>query len=233
MEDRRRRTLRLSLPPAMDSKLYTYEGDDAAVTWDKARCIHFAACVHGLPDAFDTSRRRWIDPDAADADSLLAVVRRCPTGALHLRVDGIDPEPTPDAARVAVDPDGPLYVLGDVTLQTPEGEVLLRDTRVALCRCGLSNNKPLCDNSHLDRFADPGRLPDGEPGEPAEAAAHGPALTITPKPNGSLRVEGPVTIVGSDGETVTKPAASLCRCGHSQNKPFCDGSHRAAGFEAP
>ncbi|WP_412067973.1 CDGSH iron-sulfur domain-containing protein [Rubrivirga sp. IMCC43871] len=215
----------------MDSKSYTYEGADATVTWDKARCIHFAACVHGLPKAFDTSRRRWIDPDAADPDALLAVVRRCPTGALHLQApDGTDPEPTLETAQIVVGADGPLYVSGDVTVQTVDGEVLLRDTRVALCRCGLSANKPLCDNSHLDSFADPGHLEDT--GTLLDTAEVDAVLTLTPRPDGPLLVAGPVTIVASDGTAVTKAKAALCRCGHSQNKPFCDGSHREAGFVA-
>jgi len=55
--------------------------------------------------------------------------------------------------------------------------------------------------------------------------------TITVKANGSLQVKG-ATIVGSDGVVIsTEEAVFLCRCGHSQNKPFCDGGHRAAGFE--
>jgi CDGSH-type Zn-finger protein/uncharacterized Fe-S cluster protein YjdI len=216
----------------MDSKTLAYDGADATVTWDKARCIHVAACVHGLPEAFDTSRRRWIDPDAAAPADLLDVVCRCPTGALHLRLpDGTDLEPTPDTAAVTVAPDGPLFVRGDVTVQTPDGTVLLHDTRVALCRCGLSSNKPLCDNSHRDVFADPGLL--AEVGTVVDAAEAGATVTVTALPDGPLRLEGPFTVTAADGTSVTKPKAGLCRCGQSQNKPFCDGSHRAVGFQAP
>ena len=54
------------------------------------------------------------------------------------------------------------------------------------------------------------------------------------KPNGSIRVTGDVDFVDAEGKVIrTESAFSLCRCGHSQDKPFCDGSHRAAGFEAP
>lgn len=216
----------------MTTKVHSYDSPDATVTWDKARCIHVAACVRARPDVFDPDRRRWIEPERATPDELLAVVRQCPTGALHLRLpDGTDPEPTPGTASVTVDPDGPLFVSGDVTLQTADGEVLLQDTRVALCRCGLSKNKPLCDNSHLDAFADPGTL--AEVGTVVDAFEAGGTVTITTRPNGSLGAEGPLTVVGADGTEVTKPKASFCRCGHSQNKPFCDGSHRAVGFEAP
>jgi CDGSH-type Zn-finger protein len=55
--------------------------------------------------------------------------------------------------------------------------------------------------------------------------------TITVKANGSLQVKG-ATIIGADGVVITtEESVFLCRCGHSQNKPFCDGAHRAAGFE--
>lgn len=214
----------------MHTKIRTYESDNATVTWDQHRCIHFAACVRGLPDVFDPDQKPWVEPEQASPEAVLEVVTRCPTGALHFRrPDGTDPETVPDRNRVTVAPDGPLYVSGDVTLQTPEGDVLLRDTRIALCRCGLSSNKPLCDNSHLDTFADAGALPDAS-GEAAEA---GGALTITVRPNGPLRVEGPLTVVGVDGGTRATEKVSLCRCGASQNKPYCDGSHKQIGFVAP
>jgi CDGSH-type Zn-finger protein len=52
------------------------------------------------------------------------------------------------------------------------------------------------------------------------------------KPNGSIRVTGEVDFVDAEGKVIeTKESFSLCRCGHSKEKPFCDGSHREAGFE--
>jgi CDGSH-type Zn-finger protein len=51
------------------------------------------------------------------------------------------------------------------------------------------------------------------------------------KKNASVRVTGTVEIVDADGNVVeTKTDFSLCRCGASKEKPFCDGSHRDAGF---
>jgi CDGSH iron-sulfur domain-containing protein 3 len=45
--------------------------------------------------------------------------------------------------------------------------------------------------------------------------------------NGSLRVSGEIELVDGEGNLIeTKPVFSLCRCGMSQNKPFCDGSHK-------
>jgi CDGSH-type Zn-finger protein len=48
-------------------------------------------------------------------------------------------------------------------------------------------------------------------------------------------VEGPVTLVDHEGkewDLTGKPAFSLCRCGASVNKPFCDGTHSKVGFLA-
>ena len=107
--------------------------------------------------------------------------------------------------------------------------MLLKDTRVALCRCGLSSNKPLCDNSHLDAFTDAGTLPDAS----GETAEDGGTLTVNLATNGPLRVVGPLTVTGADGGTKAVEKAALCRCGHSENKPYCDGTHRKIGFIAP
>ena len=53
-------------------------------------------------------------------------------------------------------------------------------------------------------------------------------VKITVKDNGSLRVEGDFTILDVEGNEIPHegPATGLCRCGHSANKPFCDGSHK-------
>ena len=57
-----------------------------------------------------------------------------------------------------------------------------------------------------------------------------PKATITVRPNGSLRVNGAV-LIGADGNIITeRDSYSLCRCGHSQDKPFCDGAHRDCAF---
>ncbi len=60
------------------------------------------------------------------------------------------------------------------------------------------------------------------------------ATRITVKINGSLRVEGDFTLVDAEGKQYGlggRASVSLCRCGMSQNKPFCDGSHRTGGFQ--
>jgi CDGSH-type Zn-finger protein/uncharacterized Fe-S cluster protein YjdI len=214
----------------MDTHVYTYDGDEVTVTWDRERCIHAQACVHGLPNVFDPERQPWIEPDRADADAVQAVVPQCPTGALHLTRNDEDPEPTPDTNRISVAPNGPLYVRGDVEVVDADGETLLSDTRVALCRCGRSGNKPLCDGSHEEGFADDGHVAVDRLSSPDEAAETGP-LRIRATEDGPFVVEGPVTVEASDEETISGHRGALCRCGASGSKPFCDGSHSEVGFE--
>ena len=53
--------------------------------------------------------------------------------------------------------------------------------------------------------------------------------------NGPLRLEGAISLVDQDGNAFGlggRTVVSLCRCGQSQNKPFCDGTHNKAGFQS-
>ncbi|MEI7454195.1 MAG: CDGSH iron-sulfur domain-containing protein [Actinomycetes bacterium] len=59
-------------------------------------------------------------------------------------------------------------------------------------------------------------------------------VTMRVRENGSIRITGTVDIVDADGNVIeSKTDFSLCRCGHSKDKPWCDGAHKTAGFEAP
>jgi CDGSH-type Zn-finger protein len=58
---------------------------------------------------------------------------------------------------------------------------------------------------------------------------------VTVKNNGPLRLEGTITILDESGKEwglAGRTAVSLCRCGQSAKKPFCDGSHNRVGFSS-
>jgi uncharacterized Fe-S cluster protein YjdI len=71
------------------------------------------------------------------------------------------------------------------------------------------------------------RLDGGEQEEAVEGTS------VQPRLNGPLFVRGKVRIVDSQGNVVREDARiALCRCGHSANKPFCDGTHKTVEFRA-
>jgi CDGSH-type Zn-finger protein/uncharacterized Fe-S cluster protein YjdI len=215
------------------SKIHRYEGANVVVTWDAARCIHAAECVRGLPAVFDPKAKPWIAPDAAaSAQALAATIAHCPTGALKLADrDGTAREAVPAHNSARVNANGPNYLVGDLALVGPDGMVELADTRMALCRCGDSANKPLCDNSHRKSgFAHAGALP-ANVAAPDGAALGGP-LRITAIVNGPIKCLGALTTHGADGASAYAEATFFCRCGHSGNKPYCDGTHKHIGFKS-
>lgn len=211
----------------MERKVRRYDGDGITVEFEPSRCIHAAECVRSLSAVFDPDARPWIRPGNADADTIASVVRRCPSGALHYRRP--DAHETPATANtIRIMPDGPLYVTGRIRLHLPGGEV--RDeTRVALCRCGLSSNKPFCDNSHRTTgFTDPGRVAEHRFGTSREDT--GGVLDVRLAPTGPILIEGLVRVVPSEGPAGEGGKCALCRCGGSGSKPYCDGTHARIGF---
>ncbi len=61
-----------------------------------------------------------------------------------------------------------------------------------------------------------------------------PSTKIIATNNGPLRVEGDFEICDLQGKAyglAGRTTLTLCRCGHSANKPFCDGSHKTVGFQ--
>lgn len=126
-----------------------YRNDQITVTWEPKLCIHAANCFRGLPEVFQPQSRPWVKVDAATAEKIAEVVMTCPTGALHFeRLDGGEQEPQPAETTINARPNGPLYVRGHVRITGSGGRLLREDTRVALCRCGQSGNKPFCDGTH-------------------------------------------------------------------------------------
>lgn len=138
-------------PEAERGPRRVYANAEIEVHWEPRLCIHTKSCVRLLPDVFDPDRRPWVDVDAGDTDpdAIAATVLTCPTGALHFRrLDAGAQEEAPEEATFAPQPDGPLFVRGHVRVVDADGKLIREDTRLALCRCGASENKPFCDGSH-------------------------------------------------------------------------------------
>lgn len=204
------------------------DGQAIEIHYDGKRCIHARFCVLGAPEVFlANTPGEWIFPDRMDAEKLVAVAENCPSGAIRYRRKDGRPEETPPPVNVVtIRENGPLALRAEIILDgRPEG------TRATLCRCGASQNKPYCDGSHVAvAFQASGEPATGDVS--ALAVRNGP-LAVAPQRNGPNRVSGNLEICSGTGRTVSRVTETrLCRCGQSQNKPFCDGSHVRAGFRS-
>lgn len=123
-----------------------YEGDGITLVDDRAVCQHAGFCGNRVRNAWRMVRHT---DDVEVRSHLVAMVERCPSGALTQELGGEVVEP--DLPRqVAVTDAGPLAVTGGIPITDEHGDDLEVRNRVTLCRCGASGSKPLCDGSHAD-----------------------------------------------------------------------------------
>jgi CDGSH-type Zn-finger protein/uncharacterized Fe-S cluster protein YjdI len=192
-------------------------GRDIDLVYSAKRCIHARHCVTGLPQVFIANiEGPWIAPDAASTEDLVTVARMCPSGAIqYRRHDGGAEEAAPPVNLLQLRENGPIGLRAQLVL---DGEPI--GMRAVLCRCGASKNKPFCDGSHNEiKFQ--------ATGEPATK----PDLQPLAERGGPLVVSGNLELCCGTGRTFDKvTSVRLCRCGGSQNKPYCDNSHRTNGF---
>jgi CDGSH-type Zn-finger protein/uncharacterized Fe-S cluster protein YjdI len=208
------------------------EGQHLTLMFEAKRCIHARFCVTGAPNVFLANvKGAWLHPDAMDVERLADIAHACPSGAIrYARKDGRPNESAPPVNLAAIREAGPYAIRGDLRIDgAPAG------FRATLCRCGASKNKPFCDSSHLDvNFA-----ASGEPMTSINSTTtdmlpvrNGP-LNINLEPDGPLQVRGNLEITSGTGRVVARiTQARLCRCGGSQTKPFCDGTHAKIGFRS-
>lgn len=202
--------------------------------------LQFIAFVHDL----DVARRqlqRMMGLDDGRQDALLSHTQ-AESGAFYwcppwdgtrrqladATVDAAPAAPRPAAAlpRVQLVEDGPLQCEGALDIDGVPA------TQVRLCRCGHSARKPYCDESHRAHgFRASGEVP---PIDEPQAEVAPVRTRVQAVADGPLLLWGAVELAGASGRTITRCVGpTLCRCGQSAHKPFCDGSHAAAGFRAP
>ena len=124
-----------------------YRGRRITIHDNRALCAHSGVCTDNLPGVFRLGKEPWIDADGADAAAVIAIVQRCPSGALGYSVDGAPRPAGPGERLIAASANGPYFVSGCVELRADGAKPRCPD-RYALCRCGGSKNKPFCDGTH-------------------------------------------------------------------------------------
>ena len=205
------------------------EGRELTLLYEGKKCIHARFCVTGAPSVFIANiKGPWIQPDAVTTEALVEISHACPSGAIrYLRKDGKPDEAPPPVNLIAIRESGPYAFRGDLDIDGKTGTY-----RATLCRCGASKNKPFCDGSHHDvKFSATGE-PESTPHTDMLPVRDGP-VSINPLTDGPLQVRGNLEITSGTGRVVARiPQAKLCRCGASNTKPFCDGSHARIGFKS-
>jgi len=216
--------------PTAQGGIEEIEGENLTLIYEGSKCIHSRFCVTWGPTVFLANvKGPWIHPDTIDAERLAEIAHVCPSGAIrYRRKDGRPDESAPPVNLAAVREGGPYAFRGDLRIN---GEAA--GFRLTLCRCGASKNKPFCDGSHHEV----GFAASGEPAIGASTdmlpARDGP-LQVDPQVNGPLQIRGNLEITSGTGRMVARVTnTKLCRCGGSQNKPYCDGTHAKIGFVAP
>ena len=220
--------LRLPETTTVADGIETVEGRALTLTFEAKRCIHSRFCVTGAPTVFLANvQGPWIHPDSMDVERLAAIAQECPSGAIqYRRKDGQPDESAPPVNLASLRENGPYGFRGALQL-----EGYSAGFRATLCRCGASKNKPFCDSSHHD-------IAFTATGEPASGTTdmlpvRDGVLAIDPQADGPLQVCGNLEITSGTGRVVARvTTARLCRCGGSETKPFCDGTHARNGFRS-
>jgi CDGSH-type Zn-finger protein len=122
----------------------TLGGSGITVRDDRSICVHAGFCGTRVTNVW---RSIGATEESTVRAQVITMVEKCPSGALTYEIDGSETEPLFPAAVGVID-DGPLWVTGGVPVTTSDGRRLETRNRVTLCRCGQSENKPLCDGSH-------------------------------------------------------------------------------------
>jgi len=202
-------------------------GSKLDIHFDGKRCIHARYCVLGAPGVFlANTPGEWIRPNTMDPEDLAAIARRCPSGAITYRRKDGHPDECPQPVNTAhLRENGPYSLAGELEIVGYASRL-----RATLCRCGASKRKPFCDGSHNGV----GFAASGEPlsQQLVTLEQRGGPLRVRPEVDGPLTVEGNLEICAGTGRTIARSDRTrLCRCGGSNNKPFCDGTHRKIGFQ--
>lgn len=137
-------------------KLKLPRGTSITIEKDASLCMQSGYC--GFKDAA-LSRLVAATQDSKMRSLVIAMVERCPSGALTYRIEENGPDIEPDLPpQIAVTTEitsdgpiaGPLWVTGNIPIERSDGRPFQMRNRVTLCNCGRSCNKPLCDGTHRD-----------------------------------------------------------------------------------
>ena len=132
----------------VEDKRQSYKGKNITIHDNRGICAHAGYCTGELAAVFRFEEGQGIDPDSASVDEIIAIIEKCPSGALNYSIDDEEHIELKGELKVFIAPNGPYVVSGECELlDTTWCEGALHN-QFTLCRCGGSKNKPFCDGTH-------------------------------------------------------------------------------------
>ena len=154
----------------------------------------------------------------------------CDDSHLEERFDGTEMAPrSTRASRASTFAGDDITMTDDLSICAKAGYCRNRVTSVWELIDEASDPEARAQAQRMISLCPSGRLVETTPGEDREPVFEPPSIGAIR--NGPLWVRGGIPVESADGSTYeARNRVTLCRCGHSSNKPFCDGSHEAVGF---
>jgi thiamine pyrophosphate-dependent acetolactate synthase large subunit-like protein/CDGSH-type Zn-finger protein/nitrite reductase/ring-hydroxylating ferredoxin subunit len=224
-----------------------YVGKKITIHDNRGICAHSRFCTDGLPSVWKMGVEPWIDADGAGVEEIIAIIKKCPSGALSYTVEDVEHRDQDRSPAIRLAKDGPCWVVGGIELQNePRGEEASLE-HYTLCRCGGSKNKPFCDGTHWHIGFKDEEAGTEEP-DPKETIAQQDSttpLTESADAEGWVKVaeaaeiaEGQTLSVTVDGKAIVithyngEFGALDSKCPH-QRGPLNDGSIEAGLLRCP
>lgn len=135
-------------PGRVKDKLRSFAGKDITIHDNRGVCSHDRSCVNFLPAVFEKGKRPWINPDGASVRGIVAVIEKCPSGALSYTIGNITCTTLDREPAIKVAKNGPFEITGGIILKDDMNSKPQSSEHYTLCRCEGSKNKPFCDGTH-------------------------------------------------------------------------------------
>jgi CDGSH-type Zn-finger protein len=130
-----------------------FKGEKLTISDNPGICSHAGYCDGNSPKVFWTFEKdRVAHPDKDDTAKTIKTIRMCPSGALAYKLNGKLQDKYHDQEEIHVSKNGPYFIRGGIILENKDQPDAKE--HYALCRCGLSKNKPYCDGNHRKKFKD-------------------------------------------------------------------------------
>lgn len=136
------------------NKRVTYVGKAITLYDNRGICSHASFCADDLEAVFNADREPWVNPESAPVQTIINIIKRCPSGALSYSIDNKEYRDQTRPPAITISKDGPYLFVGNIELKDVTWGEDASKEHYALCRCGGSKNLPFCDGTHRGTFQD-------------------------------------------------------------------------------